>query len=69
MKSIDVIGAVLFDDRNDVLAHAGEDRGHDDRRHDANDNSEDCEEAAELVRVHVVQRHGQRFTRKEFRKP
>ena len=68
MESIDVVGSVLFNHRDDALAHAGENGRDDDRGHYADDDTEYGEKAAELVRAHVVERHDERFASEQFGK-
>src|ERR1051326_8454126 len=65
MKSVNVVGAILFNNRDDTLTHAGKNRSDHNRRHDANHNAEHGQEAAKLVRAHVVERHGQSFAGKD----
>src|SRR5260370_17650914 len=66
MERIDIIGPVLFDHGDDVLAQSGQDGGDRDRRHYTNNNSQNCQKAAEFVRAYTIQRHRQRFAKSTF---
>src|ERR1044071_7546703 len=68
MKSVNIIGAVFFDHRHDALPQAREDRRNGDRSHHADDDTEHREKAAKLMRTNTVQRHRQRFARKNIGK-
>ena len=61
MESVDVVCAVLLDDRDDALAHAGENRSNHDCGQYADDNAQHGEEAAKLVATNTVERHAERF--------
>ena len=66
VKRVDVVRAVLFDNRDDALAHAGKNRGDHDRGHYPDDNTEHGKKTAKLVPAHVVERHAQSFAREKF---
>src|SRR5262249_1124950 len=66
VKSVDVVRAILFDHRDDVLPQAGEQRRDADRRHHADYDSEHREKTAKLVPAHAIERHLQYFAQGAF---
>ncbi len=67
MESVNVVCAVLLDDRDDALAHSREYRGNHDRGQYADDNAQHGEEAAEFVATNTVERHAERLAHFAFR--
>ena len=61
VKGVDVVRSIVLNDGHDTLTHSGEDRCNNDRGNYTDDNSEDRQKRAELVRPYRLHRHFEDF--------